>query len=369
MRKFKQRPKTDSKLTLDGASTPKKRGGPIAKESVDPRPSPYRWPKKTYATIFQDAPFLLPGEQKISPKLSCIKFFWSRDVPTQIAGHPGHFLSKTTEKGALRCDPNCLVQPPTSWIAPKSIGEGVSSLFGGWPGSHENISSNPKVAPVQVWGCSRARDIFGTPGPSSKKTTCSFSYRFRGNPGSRGCTRQSGSQALRKLGVPPWSLFLSKHYRDFKVSSLGILMFRGTCGSIWPDFGPVLTNSELFCRAGLTYCHLFRPIRTDLFSPISTYFVSQWGSMDGTPNVKSLPGHPRAGPQSADKKFVRARGPQNWNPEVFDQARCSRILRVEFALNIRELVKAEVFKKRMFEQTTPLKWRKLRGHFPWTAFL
>ena len=25
------------------------------------------------------------------------------------------------------------------------------------------------------------------------------------------------------------------------------------------------------------------------------------------------------GPQSADKKFVRARGPQNWNPEVFDQ--------------------------------------------------
>ena len=25
------------------------------------------------------------------------------------------------------------------------------------------------------WGCSRARDIFGTPGPSSEKTTCSFS--------------------------------------------------------------------------------------------------------------------------------------------------------------------------------------------------
>ena len=29
-------------------------------------------------------------------------------------------------------------------------------------------------------------------------------------------------------------------------------------------------------------------------------------------------------PQSADQKFVRARGPQNWNPEVFDQTRCSR---------------------------------------------
>ena len=63
-------------------------------------------------------------------------------------------------------------------------------------------------------------------------------------------------------------------------------------------------------------------------------------------------------PHSADKKFVRARGPQNWNPEVFDQTRCSRILHVEFPLNNRELVKAEVFDKRVFEQTTPFKLRK-----------
>ena len=57
------------------------------------------------------------------------------------------------------CDPDCLVQPPNSWIAPKSTGEGASSLFGGWPGSLENVSCssatpdlhwcNPKVAPVQ----------------------------------------------------------------------------------------------------------------------------------------------------------------------------------------------------------------------------
>ena len=33
----------------------------------------------------------------------------------------------------------------------------------------------------------------------------------------------------RLLGVPPWSLFfLSKIYRDFEASSLGILVFRGT---------------------------------------------------------------------------------------------------------------------------------------------
>ena len=63
----------------------------------------------------------------------------------------------------------------------------------------------------------------------------------------------------------------------------------------------------------------------------------------------------KGGLQSADKRFVRARGPQNLNPEVFDQTRCSRIVRVEFALINRELVKAEVFEKRAFEQTTPLK--------------
>ena len=68
-------------------------------------------------------------------------------------------------------------------------------------------------------------------------------------------------------------------------------------------------------------------------------------------------------PHSADKKFVRARGPQNWNPEVFDQTRCSRILHVEFPLNNRELVKAEVFEKRVFEQTTPIQIEKMKGAF------
>ena len=74
---------------------------------------------------------------------------------------------------------------------------------------------------------------------------------------------------------------------------------------------------------------------------------------------------PKVGrPHGADKKFVRARGPQNWNPEVFEKTRCSRILHVEFPQNSRELVRAEVFEKRVFEQTTPFKLRKLRGHFP-----
>ena len=37
--------------------------------------------------------------RNISPEFSCITFFWSRDVLTQIGGHPGRYLSKTTEKG------------------------------------------------------------------------------------------------------------------------------------------------------------------------------------------------------------------------------------------------------------------------------
>ena len=88
-----------------------------------------------------------------------------------------------------------------------------------------------------------------------------------------------------KLGVPPWSLFLSKNYRDFEASSLGILVFRGTFRLIWPDFDPVLTNSDLFWPfrwADLAYFHLFRPIRrADLtyfhqFRPISFHNKAPW---------------------------------------------------------------------------------------------
>ena len=49
-------------------------------------------------------------------------------------------------------------------------------------------------------------------------------------------------------------------------------------------------------------------------------------------------------PQSAKQKLVRARGPQNRNPELFNQTSCSRTSEcIEFALNDRELVKTEEF--------------------------
>ena len=40
----------------------------------------------------------------------------------------------------------------------------------------------PKLTPVQPWGCPRARDNFGTLLPLPEKTTCSFLIDFRGRP-------------------------------------------------------------------------------------------------------------------------------------------------------------------------------------------
>ena len=38
----------------------------------------------------------------------------------------------------------------------------------------------PRLAPVQPWGCPRARDTLRTLQPSPEKTTCSFPSRFSG---------------------------------------------------------------------------------------------------------------------------------------------------------------------------------------------
>ena len=48
-------------------------------------------------------------------------------------------LDAKSTKECYVCDTDCLVQPPNSRIAPRAIGEGASSLFGGWPGSPENV--------------------------------------------------------------------------------------------------------------------------------------------------------------------------------------------------------------------------------------
>ena len=107
---------------------------------------------------------------------------------------------------------------------------------------------------------------------SSKSTfffRCLTPFALRKNCGKLKRVVLSPFGVFDMLGVSPWSLLLSKKHRDFEVSSLGMLVLRRTFGSIWPNFDPVFTNSDLF-----------RPIlpgRPDLFSLILTYFaVRTW---------------------------------------------------------------------------------------------
>ena len=80
---------------------------------------------------------------------------------------------------------------------------------------------------MQLWGCSRARDIFMTLGPSSEMATCSFSYRFRESrnlvivPGNqdRNAIPHVVRYLLRKVGTPQkwcdtptWYLVVSRRH-------------------------------------------------------------------------------------------------------------------------------------------------------------
>ena len=78
-------------------------------------------------------------ERKISPNFSCIKFLQIRDVPTQIPGHPGHSLSKTTEKGHLH---KVFVRDiPTSGSGcPRNILPKTLSLGCFFPPEHQGMS-------------------------------------------------------------------------------------------------------------------------------------------------------------------------------------------------------------------------------------
>ena len=88
---------------------------------------------------------------------------------------------------------------------------------------------------MQVWGCSRARDIFETPGPSSKKTTCSFSYRFRGSSGSS--TLYQGLRVATFWCLPPLQILTTlRAHHSQKHGLSGASSRRGGFAPREPEF-------------------------------------------------------------------------------------------------------------------------------------
>ena len=84
---------------------------------------------------------------------------------------------------------------PNSWIFPKSIGEGASSLLGGQPGSPENVScsrATPRLHRCKSGVALEQETFSGLPGHPPKRLLRSFSCRFRGNPGIRGLCQAIG---------------------------------------------------------------------------------------------------------------------------------------------------------------------------------
>ena len=59
----------------------------------------------------------------------------------------------------------------------------------------------PRLAPVQSWGCPRARDNFGTLWPLPEKTTCSFRYRFSGKSRNSGVVPGNRDPKIRVKSV------------------------------------------------------------------------------------------------------------------------------------------------------------------------
>ena len=68
-------------------------------------------------------------------------------------------------------------------------------------------------------------------------------------------------------------------------------------------------------------------------------------------------------PQSADKKFVRARGPRNWNPEAFDQTRCSRIFASRICPEKQRNGQGRSVREKSVRANDPIKMKKIKGAF------
>ena len=87
--------------------------------------------------------------------------------------------------------------PGNSRIAPKSIGEGASSLLGGWTGSPENVSfssATPDLHRCNL-GVALEQETFPRlPSHTPKRLLAPSPIDLGSIREFRGCTRQSGSQ-------------------------------------------------------------------------------------------------------------------------------------------------------------------------------
>ena len=139
------------------------------------------------------------------------------------------------------CDPAGLVQCPNSWIPPKSVGEGASSLFGGWPGSLEIVSctgATPRLHRCKS-GVAPVQEIFSRlSGPPPKRLLAPSPTDLGGIQEFGHCTRPAGSQdkfgeSLGGSRAPPsfWEVpglprkfpeLPRKFFGDFPGSSLTV---------------------------------------------------------------------------------------------------------------------------------------------------
>ena len=94
-------------------------------------PSAISWRTVDYMKIWAPSRQILAWMKHLGPdcyiKLTNATFEWSE-------------LQKEADKEPLLATLIAWSNPRNSWTSPKSIGEGASSLFGGRPGSPENVS-------------------------------------------------------------------------------------------------------------------------------------------------------------------------------------------------------------------------------------
>ena len=128
-----------------------------------------------------------------------------------ITRKPPHYHRKTPEelffvisgnnyKSHSPCDPDRLVQPRSPGCPPKSIGEGASSVFGGWPGSPENVScsrATPRLHRCKSGVALEQETFSGLPGHPPKTLLAPSPIDLGGHPGLPGLY-----QAIRVATLP-----------------------------------------------------------------------------------------------------------------------------------------------------------------------